>query len=258
MKKYIVLILSLASFSCNAAEALLAGQGRVLSEPDYVSLSIQVQSKCYNTPQEAREANDKSARTIVDFLNKHVKEGGYYNKVITNGGYTNPFQVYHRNKILCENTFQKQNTIILRTQKVKDFEKLYDDIQKQVYSQFSSQPRGMIESSVTFVTMSAPSAGVSQKKRHALEQEAMTMALNDAKGKLKALFTGNQIQNLKVTEVSEMPIQPQPRPMQRGYASDMPMAMAAEKASPAPVQFDETWIQKQVYFRFSFDDVILP
>lgn len=258
MKEYLVLSLCLVSTGAMAAEAMLSGQGKVLSEPDYVSLNIQVQSKCYNTPKEAREANDKAARTVVDFLNKHVKEGGYYNKVITDGGYTNPFQVYHRDKILCENTFQKQNTITLRTQKIKEFEALYDDIQKEVYAQFSTQPRGMIESSVTFVTMSSPVPGISKEKHDALERQAMTMALNDAKGKLQALFSQVPVQNIKVIEVSEMPIQPPPRPMQKSYGAEASMMMASDEAVRAPVQFDETWIHKQVYFRFTFDDVIIP
>ncbi len=259
MNKLLALTLMIVMPTVFAGEARLTGSGRVLSEPDYVELSIQVQSKCYPTPKKAREANDEAARAIVDFLNKHIQGEGYYNKVITTGGYTSPFQVYHRDRILCEQTFQKHNSITIRTQQVEKFEALYDDIQKEVYNQFSTQPMGMIENSVTFVTMSSPMAAVSQERRDLLENRAITMALNDAKGKLKSLFIDNPLLNLKVTEISEMPIASQPQPMAyRGGRSNDMMAMSAEKMAPAPVQFDEQWIQKQIYFRFVFDDVAIP
>lgn len=259
MKKYLALLLMVTSPSVFAASAMLSGIGRVLSEPDYVELSIQVQSKCYSTPKDARQANDDAARKIVDFLNKKIQGSeSYYNKVITLGGYTSPFQVYHRNKILCENTFQKHNNITLRTQRVQDFEQLYDEIQKEVYSHFTMQPRGMIESSVTFVTMSQPSPRVSMERRQELEQKALTMALNDAKGKLTALFHEKPIENLKITEVSEtaMASPPPVHYSPRSGGAEM-MAMKAD-AAPAPVQFDEQWIHKQVYIRFSFEDVTIP
>jgi uncharacterized protein YggE len=240
------------------AQAVMTGQGRVLASPDYVELVIQVESKCYNKPADARKANDEAARKIVDFLNTKIKKDNHYNKVISLGGYTNPYQMYYQDKILCPNTFQKTNNITFRTQEITNFEALFDEIQTQVYQLFSTEPRGMIESSVTYVTLSSPMPNLSDEKRAELEQQAMTMALGDAKGKLMALFGADKIQNLKIIQVSELPPE-QPRPM--FHAQDnAPMAMMsarAEKSAPAPVQFDTEWITKMVYFTFGFDDLII-
>ena len=238
-----------------AAQAIMTGQGRVLANPDYIELGIQVESKCYATPAEARKANDAAARKIVDFLNTKVKQDNHYNKVISLGGYTNPYQMYYQDKILCPNTFQKTNNITFRTQEIANFEALFDDVQNQVYQLFTTEPRGMIESSVTYVTVTSPMANVSDEKRAQFEQEAMTMALGNAKGKLMALFGVDKIQNLKVVQVSEIPPeQPMPMPHMRDNAPMAMMSARAEKAGPAPVQFDNEWINKVVYFTFSFDD----
>lgn len=249
--------LGLMTFSTMAigAEAVMTGQGRVLASPDYVEVAIQVESKCYNKPSDARVANDDAARKIVDFLNTKVKKDNHYNKVISLGGYTNPYQMYYQDKILCPNTFQKTNTITFRTQEINNFEALFDEIQTEVYKLFTTEPRGMIESSVTYVTLSSPMPNISDERRAELEQQAMTMALADAKGKLIALFGADKIQNLKIIGVSELPPE---RPMPMYNARDnAPMAMMsarAEKAGPAPVQFDTEWITKMVYFTFGFDD----
>lgn len=256
MRQWIAFPLLLVATHTWAAEAVLSGQGKVLSAPDYVELNIQVQSLCYSSPDEARKVNDESARKIVSFLNTKVKGEGYYNKVITLGGYTQPYQSYQQNRIVCEGTFQKQNSITLRTQAVDDYEALYDEVQKEVYKNFSIQPRGVVESSTTFVTMSTPVPSVSEEKRRELEQQAMTMAFVDAKAKLQAIFTDKTITNLKVVEVNELPIQSAPPPQIYQKSQMRSMSLAAEAGGgAAPVQFDDQWIYKTVYFRFSFDDL---
>ena len=240
------------------AQALIMGEGRVLSTPDYVELGIQVQSRCYSTPKEAREANDEAASKIIAYLNKQIQGEGFYNKVVSEGGYTQPYSTYHRNQVLCENTFQKNNNIRIRTQQVSDFQGLFDGIQKEVYKHFETQPRGLIESAVTFVTMSAPSPQVSTERKNQLERDAMSIALKDAQSKLQIMFAEQPIKNLKITEISELqPHQPPPMPMMRGVQM-MSMDASSAEAAPAPVQFDDQWIHKVVYFRFSFDDVDLP
>jgi uncharacterized protein YggE len=261
MRKNLLLsLLSLGLFGLSGiawgAQAVMSGQGRVLASPDYVELGIQVESKCFSTPAEARKANDEAAKKIVDFLNTKIKKDNHYNKVVSLGGYTNAYQQYYQDKILCPNTFQKINNITFRTQEISNFEQLFDEIQSQVYQLFTTEPRGMIESSVTYVTLSSPMANISDEKRAQFEQEAMAMALGDAKAKLMSLFGKDKIQNLKIIQVSELPPE---RPMPMGSRdNNAPMAMMsarAEKSVPAPIQFDTEWITKTVYFTFSFDDL---
>lgn len=257
MLKYLSVGLMLLPTLGWTAQAYIMGQGRVLSTPDYVELGIQVQSQCYSTPKEAREANDDAARKIVDFLNEKINGEGYYNKVISEGGFTQAYSTYHREKVLCQNTFQKNTQIRIRTQKMDQFESLFDSIQKEVYKHFETQPRGLVESSVTFVTLSSPNPQISSEHQQKLERDAMGLALNDAKAKLKVMFAEQPITNLKISEVSE--IAPEaPRPMPYMKSSPQMMAMDSAEGGSAPVQFDDQWIHKTVYFRFTFDDLDLP
>ena len=239
-----------------SAQASITGEGRVLSAPDYVELSINVQSSCYATPDAAREANDKAASEIVRYLNSKIKDNGFYNKVISEGGYTQTYQTYYRDKILCENTFQKNNNIRIRTQNVEQFSRLFDSIQKEVYKQFQTEPRSMIESSVTFVTLSAPTPRISSERQNKLEKEAMGKALVDAKSKLQGLFDGQVLNNLKIVDVSEYR-EETPRPIPMAQGARMMMSAGATEKVAAPVQFDDQWVVKTMYFRFAFDDVTI-
>ena len=234
--------------------------GQVRSAPDYVELTISVESKCYPTPGDARKVNDESARKIVDFLNGKIKKKDPYNTVISTGGYTSPYQTWYEDKRFCENTFQKQTIIIFRTQDVKNFESLFDEVQNNVYKELSRDMPNVIQASISSASMSNPVPGVSDEQRTQLEKQAIALAFKDARAKLSALFGEKGVMNLKMTSASE--ISPQmPTPI---YQRRSPMAMmkaggGAEVMAPsAPVQFDDQEIAKTIYFTFSFDDINLP
>lgn len=243
-----------------AAEAVITGEGKVTSLPDYVELTITVDSLCYPSANDARMVNDEAARKIVDFLNAKIQKKDLYNTVISTGGFTVPYRYYYQDRFLCDNTFQKQNTIVFRTQDLKNFETLFDEIQNTVYQQFPRTPPAVIQSSISYVTMSMPMAGISNTLRSQLEQKALAMAFEDAKAKLAALFGKQKIQSVKVSHLSELPPDDEPKPR---YAQEMAMgtavmsARAAPKMDSAPVQFDQQEIQKTIYFTFTFDDVEL-
>lgn len=242
------------------AEAIIIGEGHVLSSPDYIELSILIDSKCYATPNQARKVNDEAARKIVDFLNGKIKKKDNYNTVISTGGYTQPYQTYYQDKYFCQDTFQKQNNIIFRTQDLENFESLFDEIQNVVYKQLSRAAPNVIEASISSATMSSPVPGVSQELRATLEQKALNLAYQDATAKLSALLKNNKIQNLKLTKASEIP---PTEPMPTFERRAAPMALmaaggAANKMEQAPVQFDEQNIDKTIFFQFSFDDISLP
>jgi hypothetical protein len=249
MKKLLPALLLATAPICNAAEAVLTGQGKILTQPDYVELNISIHSKCFDTPKDAVNKNDSAAEKLVEYLNSKIDGEGHYNKVITRGGFTQPFQIHQRNKILCENTFQKQNNIILRTQNIKDFESLFQEIQSKAYNLFDKDPKNLIESETTYITMGQPTAKISEDKENTLEQKALNLALQNAKSKLKALFSDDEIQNLKIVHISELPPKT-PMPEVRKHHARM---MMAESSHTAPVQFDDQWISRTLYFTFSFD-----
>lgn len=239
-----------------AGEAVLSGQAYVLSEPDYVELYITVESKCYPTVIEATQINDESAKNIVDFLNTKLDKKDEYNKVVTNGGYTLPYQTYYQDKFFCQDTFQKTNNIIFRTQKLKGFEKLFNEIQNVVYKQLSHKMPSVVESAISYATISAPNPGISTPKRTELEQKAIRLAFNDAKGKLQSLFDDKKLTNFKLTHVSEFPPnEPRPHPMARAAPMELMSAKGGNGGGDAPVEFDQQAINKTMYFTFTFDDL---
>jgi len=242
------------------AQALISGQGQVLSSPDYVELSILVDSKCYSTPDDARQVNDEASRKIVDFLNAKIKKKDNYNIVISTGGYTLPYETYYQDKFLCQNTYQKQNTIIFRTQELEHFETLFNDIQNMIYKQFKRTAPTIIDSSVSFVIMSNPTPSITDALRTQLEQKAIALAFNDASQKLSALFGNQKMQNVKMIDASEFSPD-EPTPFYAQSAAPMALMRAGgmnKQAERAPVQFEEQTIKKTIYFRFTFDDIVIP
>lgn len=256
-KPTMFLLLICGSQLTHAGEALIAGQGQVTSVPDYVEINITVDSKCYATPAEASKANDEAARKIVDFLNNKVKRKDQYNKVISNGGYTSPFQVYVHDKILCPNTFQKQNTITFRTQDLNNIESLFFDIQNTVYQQFKGSEPTVIDAPISYAVISNPVPSLSASLRAQLERKAIALAFADAQAKLRALFGTYPLHNVKVTQASEFsPDEPKPV-FRSGNAPMMARAVSEKFAQRAPVQFEDQTFEKTIYFTFVFDDISL-
>lgn len=259
MKKYFaaVLLMSLCPLGYTA-DAMIIGEGKVLSFPDYVEITIQIDSKCYPLAQDARKINDEATRKITDFLNSKIEKKDNYNSVSTSGGYTAPYTTYYQDKLLCENTFQKQNTIIFRTQD-KNFETLFESIQNTVYKQFPQNPPAVVSSSISYVTMSAPLPSISNELQAQLEQKALTAAYHDALAKLAALFNSSKILNLKITQASE--IAPNDKPIYPQVMAPRALMMKASGAGNAresvPIQFSAQEIDKTIYFKFTFDDIPL-
>lgn len=252
----IAFLISLST-SAYSAEALLSGEGQVQSAPDFVEITLSVDSKCYATPGDARKVNDEASRKIVDFLNSKIQNKNNYNNVITTGGYTLPYQNYYRDKIVCLNTFQKNNTIVFRTQDMKNFETLFNDIQNRVYKEFKSDPASAIESEISYVTISDPIPSISDDVRAQLENSATALAFTNAKNKLYALLGKDKIKNLKMTQASEF-APDEPTPIFRSSSAPMMVTGRMQKNSEqAPVQFDEKKVNKTIYFKFVFDDISL-
>jgi uncharacterized protein YggE len=244
---------------CFAAEATIVGQGETKSLPDYVELTITIESKCYPTPDAAKKVNDTSARKIVDFLNTKIKKKDAYNNVIASGGYTSAYQNFYQDKYYCLNTFQKQSSVTFRTQDLENFESLFNEIQTVALKEFARSSGSFIQQPITFVSMSDASPGLSTELRGKLEQQAMNKAFTDAKAKLDALF-GQQLHQVKVTHVSEIAPN-EPRPMFENASAPMMMSARMGKGmdqAAAPVQFDEQRFNKTLYFKFVFDDISLP
>lgn len=239
--------------TAHGAEAVLFGEGEVIAPPDYVEMTITVNSKCYATPDEARQQTDAASRKIVDFLNTKIKKKDAYNTVITQGGLTSSYQNYQRNKAYCQNTFQKKNSITFRTQDMANFDKLYNDIQNTIYKEFAHVNPATIESPISYVTMTNAHPHVTLEARDQLEQKAIALALQNAKSKLFSLFANQPIRNLKVIEVSEF----SPEDVKPPYSPRRPLMMkaSAEDAPNAPIQFDDQNIQKTIYFKFHFEDI---
>lgn len=244
--------------SAFASEAYFVGTGTVSSTPDYVELSIYVNSECYKSTSLARQATDNVASEIVNFLKMRIKNtGDFKNKIITNGGYTQPFSKYinnqHGSRQVCLGTFQKRTTITIRTSDVANFSELFDEIQDLVYSSYK-QSAPNVDEPVNYVTLDAPQTRITRENNAILEKTALGLALKNAKERLFAAF-GCEPLRVEIIDMSET--QASQTPQTHSYAPKMMRAMAMDSGggqmeAAAPIEFDALLVSKNIYVKFSF------
>jgi len=232
--------------SQNDGTTKLVGEGRLSHAPEYIELHVRVQSQCFATPLAASEATDaavakvmKMAQATIDATNK--KDG-----VFSRGGFTQPFSRYiNRSLTLCEGTFQKTATVVIKSSRVSSFSARLTDLQRTVLAgslRKLDNKRG--DKPVTFATLSEPAPRLYYETRERLEQEALADALANARKKFQAAAkvacgnTKHRVARFVETSASSA------RPISYGRSS------TASGSGSGAVAFDAIWINKllDVYF----------
>lgn len=254
MKK-LPLLLALIPFSvshfASAGEAVVQGIGRVSAKPDYVTVTINVSAECYDTPSEASSAADGLSNSIFSFLKSRMDTGeGSHDDVISNGGYTQPYERYTtdengRSKRECKGTYQKQNAITFKTANIQGFSSLFDEIQTTVYSKFAGKSDGQ---SVVYATINQPSTHLFHGTKDAAEKVARAKAVQNAVAQFEAMFVEQcAITSYQITGLGE------PESAVRAMPYESRASAAAAGDAGAPIQFDLEWINAGVSVKFSFE-----
>lgn len=232
-----------------AAKIQVTGLGEITHEPDVVQVSLNVQAKCYPSLAKAAEAADTLAADLFKKITGMFPTNDRYNQVITHGGYTQPYYpVRTRNTpSVCDNTYQKNVQIKIITTQLKDFERLFNQIQKLVYQEYPQMNEGNIAEPALIVTLTEPTTQLSFERQKQLEMQALEDALVHAKEKAAQLTAQENSTQLKLVELFETA--PNTMPFPRAVAAS---GLSFRAESSAPISFEQNLVQKQVTAIFEY------
>ena len=166
------------------------GEGRLSQAPEYIELAVTIQSECYATPLAASEANDAAVAKVMALLRKSTDSANSKDGVLNSGGFTQPFSRYlGHNRTVCESTFQKTTQLMLKTSKIADFRTHFHEIQRTVFSASMRAPTDRDKEqaqAVTFAKLDTPKTRLYYETREKLEQQALGLALDNARKKFEA------------------------------------------------------------------------
>tara|TARA_R110002110_G_scaffold415839_1_gene657379 strand:- start:9498 stop:10262 length:765 start_codon:yes stop_codon:yes gene_type:complete len=243
----ILTLLNVTALQAGTIQVL--GSSEVSHAPDSVSFTINIHAQCYDSIDGARQAADQKSSELFKDLNKLFPIKDKNNQISTHGGYTQPFHGGYRPRnavAACENTFQKNTQITVKTSNLNNFEDLFNQTQDLAYRQ--SQPTSKVTDPITFVTMNQPNPQLSAEKYQRLEKQAIAMALQNAEDKAQYLIKGKNIPALKMIAVNEsLPNNPGPIPMRNAMKS-----MAMMESTNAPIQFQDNIVRKQLSVIFEY------
>lgn len=232
-----------------AANIQVVGQGEAAHAPDSVSFTVNVESKCYATPQEASESADGVAEKLVNRLERLFPKKDKYNIISTHGGYTQAYMHYSSgtHQRPCHNTFQKTIQITVQSDELAKFEQLFNQVQDMVYSE--TPPTGQVQNKITYTTMGQPRPQLSFEKYQSLEKQAARQALQNAEEKAQFVLGDRNTNQLQLITVQEtLPSYPTPMPM----AHKAEAASLSASSSHAPVQFDNITVRKSLSAEFAY------
>jgi uncharacterized protein YggE len=219
------------------------GEGRLSHAPEYIEFAVTLRSECYPSALEASQATDKAAARVMEFLRATVDTKNPKDGVFSEGGFSQPFSRYiNSNLTTCQNTFQKTTTITMKTSRIEDFSKNYDDIQAQIFSKLQAPSDTAHGRSVTFATIKVPQSRLYYETRENLEQQALADAMSSAREKFETTSKmACGIKKYRITSFSET-------------SPDAGRPIAYERSTPSPsgqaLEFQAIWINKVLEVRF--------
>jgi hypothetical protein len=224
----------------------LIGEGRLSHRAEYIELTMTVHAECFATPMAASDAADAAVAQLLEKLNGKIDTSNPKDGVFSHGGFTQPFSRYgSAGRLVCEGTFQKQSTIVMKSSRVDRFAKDYAQIQRDVLSGSLRMPQNPnADGAATYAVLGVPEPQLYYETRERLEQRALADALDNARAKLEATRKAAcGISSPSVLKFEENSVHGgRPIPYGRAEAGTVPEGAA--------VEFDAIWINKllDVYF----------
>lgn len=191
----VVLSLALCASSIFAGRATITGNASITDKPDYVEISVSVDSKCFATLDALNSAHDGYVAELQNRFSGYFDTTNDFNKVSVNAGWASPYShvIYHRdgtdNEKVCQNTYQKHTSITIKSSDLAGFSELlawiYGDV-SEVFTNASGDER----TPSTLTTISSPSSKICETTRTAWRNKALKSAREDAQEQFKAEFCG--------------------------------------------------------------------
>lgn len=223
----------------------LVGEGRLSHAAEYIELSMSVHAECFDTPIAASNAADAAVAKLMKTLRANIDANNPKDGVFSRGGFTQPFSRYDNGRTVCDGTFQKVSTVVMKTSRVESFARDFAEIQRVVLAGTLKKPANpRADKGIAFALLGTPVPQLYYETRETLEARALADALTNARAKLKATASAAcSVSNprlLKFEETSAHAARPIP------YAG----AVASAAEDGTAVELDAIWINKllDVYF----------
>ncbi len=188
--------------SVEAGTIQITGVGESSAPPDQFTIQMTVNSICYPSTLQAKNANALIANQIVELSKRFVRNES--DKITTNpGGFIRETEYLPnengRTKILCERKWKTWNTISITLHELSQFPEIQDELVNFLTPLEALQPNIQEQS---FVQLSSPHFGISDPKQHQLRNEAQHAALNDAKAQFENFDANCHFQGAKLNSLS--------------------------------------------------------
>ena len=221
----------------------LSGKGQAASLPEYALINVHVTSICYDTAQEAKNANASLANQLVKTLKEFAR--GSRDRVTTTGGHFVRQTEYFPsetggNKILCSKKWRASNTLTLETASISDISKIQDEILSSSDRFMGSDPSKVEQS---YAELMQPNFNLYPETYDQLKKKTYSQAYADAKNQLDAIKEGCSFINLQLKSIM-------PNFM---HSSARESARAYSPSEETPVLPDEIVLKASWKFIWTFE-----
>lgn len=166
---------------------VFVGSGIASSPPEYVTLSINVTSMCYDSSTEASAANAKLANNLLSILQSFKKTDS---DQVTATGAMNVRQtetsfIGSESRVICELKWRSTNSLQLRMTSLNDL----PDLQDRVFAELGLS--SVLDPSLvaqTFAEVGRPQFGIFSSRANELRNQATASAFDDGNSQFKALM----------------------------------------------------------------------
>jgi uncharacterized protein YggE len=221
----------------------LEGRGVARSAPELVSLRIAVTSICYNSSQEASQANAEISNQVLEILKKFKQTEA--DQVTATGGanvlQTESNQVGLEPKIICERKWHAENHLRIEMTNMPAL----PDLQDQVFAVLKDS--GGIDPNLaaqTYAEFGRPEFHLRPESAKKMRDTAQMSAFDDAKAQLAALETRCSFQNLRLVRVN---------PSEYSYIYKLAGERAPAYSTSTPIIPDELEVQAVLRMEWQFD-----
>jgi uncharacterized protein YggE len=196
-----LLTTSVPALSETAGNIVMIGRGAASVAPESVSFNIRITSICYNTSQDASQANSKLANEALQVL-ENFKKGDRDKITATGGGntiQTETTQIGGESRVLCEMKWRSENHLSIKIARIQDLPDLQDQLLAAVSGSGTVDPT---ISTQTYAEIGRPEFQIYPETSKKLRDTAQVEAFDDAKQQLAALSSRCQFSELRLTSIT--------------------------------------------------------
>ena len=192
-------LLSIGWQTAFAGKITLQGVSNLRHSVEFVTIRLDVRSRCALSPVESAEISDLAKNQLKDLIAAHLQQGDdSRDQIVESGSNTNIQDEYDNSReTLCDNGWTTAQSLTVKTLQLKKVSAIRIDLLQLIAKISENQPKTLV------VSMGAPRPALLPETVAALETDAMKSALIDASKKLKAVQEICPMENVKIASISE-------------------------------------------------------